>query len=149
VRVEKLKRSSSEAYADFTLSRIPYHVRVSLSDEQYDSIRKALIASDLESKHRIDIRLRLPLFLRAYYFVFFAGRDRRTRVHLLEMNRINRLPTPLRRACYIGASTLIGLSLLVSVFIVLYLVKSGLGIDIFPNFHLHDILPFDLFLPPK
>lgn len=143
-----MERASSEAFADFTLSRVPHKVRASLTDEQYEAIRNALIASEGSSRHSLDVRVRVPLFFRAYYFVLFGGRDRRKKTFMMEMNRINRLPKPLRRTFYLGATFLILFSIFSTVFVSAYFLKTWAGIDLFPGLHLHDILPLDIFLPP-
>lgn len=140
-----MKRESSEAFADFALSRIPHHVRISLNDEQYRSIREALIAENKSARHAIDIRVRLPMFFRAFYFVLFCGRDKRRAVYQQELFRINRLPKWVRRSFYILAPGILLFSLSVVILIFIYLIKSHLGIDLFPNTHLGDILPIDLY----
>lgn len=140
-----MSRASSEAFADFTLSRMPHYVRVSLTDEQYKAVREALIAENKNARHTIDIRLSLPFFFRAFYLVIFCGRDKRKPIHQLELNRINRLPKPLRRGLYLLVSGLMILTLMTVILILLYLIKSHLGIDLFPDFHLRDVLPIDIY----
>jgi hypothetical protein len=59
------------------------------------------------------------------------------------------MPRWLRRSAYLTVSTFIGIAMFGALFTVAYLIKSRLlGVDIFPNFHLHDVLPFDLFIMP-
>ncbi len=133
------QRTSSETFADFTLSRIPQEIRDSLTDEQYVAIRSSLIARDESACHRIDIRLRVALFLRSYYIVFFAGRDRRSSTYRLENSRWSSIPRPLRLAFHYLVSFSISLAVLSVVFIVLYKLKQLMGIDIIPGFHLQDL----------
>lgn len=140
-----LKRESAEIYADFTISRIPSKVRAEFTDVQLAAIRRALVAQDQEAQHSIDLRLRIPLYFRQYYFVFFGGRDRRKHTLTLEMHRLNRYPRVLRRSLYFIASSLIILSVLAFLFVALYLIKSFAGIDLFSDFHLSEILPVDIF----
>ena len=141
--------SSSEVFADFTLSRVNKRTLSTLSQEQIQDLKEALIAQASESRHSIDVRLSIPLFFRAYYIVIFAGRDRRRKTLNLELDRINRLPPGLRRSFYL----LVSGSLLLTVFVfaaaALYLIKSFAGIDLMPNSHLSDYLPFDLFQEAK
>jgi hypothetical protein len=133
------QRTSSETFADFTLSRVPQEIRDSLTDVQYGAIRSALIAKDEQARHRIDIRLRIPLFLRSYYLVLFAGRDRRASAYRLEDSRRTRIPIPLRTTIHYLLSLGVLLAVFSVVFMVLYKVKNLMGINIFSDFHLSDL----------
>ncbi len=142
-RMKAGHKTSSETFADFTLSRVPQQIRDSLTDEQYNALRSALIARDAHSRHRIDVRLRLSLFFRSYYIVLFAGRDRRASTRRLEDARLHRVPGPLRRAFHLLVSLTLSLALAAVAFAAAYKLKNLLGIDIFPGFHLPDLLPFE------
>jgi len=135
------QKNSSETFADFTLSRIPQEVRVSLTEKQYDAIRTSLIARNESARHAIDIRIRIPLFFRSYYVVLFSGRDLRGSTYYLEIDRLNKIPKPLRQVfnrlilfIFLSIIALIG-------FIAVYKIKTFLGIDIFPDFHLNSLFP--------
>jgi len=138
-----------EIFAEFTMSRIPQDVRNSLNEVQIAAIRNALIGMDQNTRHSIDVRLRVPLIVRTYYLVFFAGRDRRLKTLNLELHRINRLPLKLRRIFYLVASGSLFVTAFLTVSAILYLIKSFAGIDLMPNSHLSDFLPFDLFQEAK
>ena len=133
---------SSETYADFTLSRIPPEIRESLSDQQYFAVRAALIAREQRSRHSVDIRFSVPLFFRSYYIVLFAGRDRRKSRDRLEANRWNSIPEAIRMSFYYLASAMLSMSLLLLVFLGLYMVKRLMGIDVIPGFHLDDVFEY-------
>ena len=135
--------------ADFTLSKIPRDIRSSLTDDQYEAIRSAIAATANSSRHSIDIRFVIPLFFRSYYFVFFAGRDRRKKTIELELNRIERLPKNLRRTVYFSAVASILVSVGVFLLGLIYLAKSFAGIDFFDGIHLSDLIPIDLFAEAK
>ncbi len=137
------QRTSSETFADFTLSRVPREVRDSLTEEQYDAIRCALIARNEYSRHRFDIRIRIPLFFRSCYVVLFAGRDRRASTYRLEHDRLARVPRPMRQAFHLLISFSLTAAVLVVAFMAAYKLKNQMGIDIFPEFHLRDLLPFE------
>ncbi len=137
------QRTSSETFADFTLSRVPQEVRDSLTEQQYDAVRCALIARNEYSRHRLDIRIRIPLFFRSYYVVFFAGRDRRASTCRLENGRLARVPRPMRRAFHLLISFTLPAAVVVVAFMAAYKLKYLMGIDIFPEFHLRDLLPFE------
>ncbi len=143
------KKTSSQIFADFTMSRVPRVVRDSLTDEQYDAFRCALIAHDEHSRHRIDLRIRIPFFFRSYYVVVFAGRDRRASTHRLEYARLARVPKPLRHAFYLLASFSVAAVIVLVIFVVAYQLKSYIGIDLFPEFHLHDLPSPEIYLPTQ
>ena len=138
------QRASSETFADYTLSRVPRVIRESLTDEQYQAIRTSLIARDTDSRHSIDIRLTIPLFFRSYYFVFFAGRDRRASRYILENERWALIPSPIRMGFHYMVSFVVSLVVLGLAFIAAYKLKQLMGLDLFSNFHLPDLLPFGL-----
>lgn len=131
---------SSEVFADYTLSRLPREIRKSLDDAQYRAIRDALLAVDEGAEHAVDIRIRIPLFYRAYYVVVFAGRDRRSKIYMLERYRIDRLPRRIRRLVYLFVTATVTVSMFVVVFFLMYKIKSLVGLDLFPAIHLRDYL---------
>lgn len=132
-------KDSGEIYAQFTLSRINSSLKDEpLSDPQIENIRQVLIASEREQRHAIDMRLFIPAIFRNYYIIVFAGRDRRR--SSLEANRL-RLARTMRGILRIGTTaTLIVLSFAFAAlgFWGLYLLKSALGIDLIPGFHLSE-----------
>jgi len=140
-----LKRESAEIYADFTISRISPTVRAELTQQQLAEIRRALVAPDTLYQHSLDLRVTVPLYYRRYYFVLFGGRDRRRSTLSLELYRLNRYPKWLKRSLYFAATGAVVVTGILGLLAVLYLIKSFAGLDLFPNFHLSDILPFDLY----
>ncbi|MCP5076967.1 MAG: 3-phosphoshikimate 1-carboxyvinyltransferase [Psychromonas sp.] len=108
------------------LGKMPEAVQDSFTNEQLEGIKSALEASAWK-KHTVDIRSSISFFSYHYYYVFIAGRDQR------EMSRdeirFKRLMYLTFFSLFITFSTLLGL-------LVLYLIKSAMGIDIFPNFSL-------------
>jgi hypothetical protein len=138
------QRASSETFADYTLSRVPRVIRESLTDEQYQAIRTSLIARDTDSRHSIDVRLTMPFFFRSYYFVFFGGRDRRASRYVLENERWALIPLPIKMGFYYLVFFTVSLAVLGLAFIAAYKLKQLIGIDLFPNFHLPDLLSLEL-----
>lgn len=100
----------------------------SFTDEQLFSIRNALGARSW-GNHRIDWRgtLAVPLVPWRAYFVILAGRNRRQL-----SAREQHISTLMLTALIAGFLVLCALVGLLS----LYLVKSALGIDLFPHFSL-------------
>jgi hypothetical protein len=133
------QKTSSEIFADFTISRIDEEVRSGFSSEQLDAIRRALVANESFSRHRVDIRGTLPLFFAKYYFVILAGRDRRRKTLEKEMARSHKGNLELG---YFLSFLLLSLVVLVVwgiMFSVFYWLKMEMGIDVFPHLHLNDL----------
>ncbi len=106
------------------LSNMPKAVQSSFTNEQLEGIKSALEATTWK-KHRVDIRSSISFFSYHYYYVLIAGRDQREMSR--EEIRFKRLMYLTFFTLFITFSTLLGL-------LVLYLIKSAMGIDIFPNF---------------
>ena len=131
---------SAKIYAEFTISRITPEIKASFTPAQMAAIREALVAQNDSQKHALDVRGTIPLFFTKYYFVLFAGKDRRRTTLDKEAKRINKVPLPIRIALYgmVLSTVIVSFSLLGLA--IMYLVKSWLGIDIFPREHLNDII---------
>ena len=138
-------KENTDAYVEYTLSRLPRDVLNGLTDQQLSAIRTALGAQIESSRHAVDLRIRVPLFFRSYYIVLFMGRDRRRSVFNTERYRLELLPKGLRRGIFVAASTLVLCVLILCLLTLIYLLKSAMGIDIFKNIHLYDLVPIDLF----
>ncbi len=108
------------------LSRMPQDVADSLSEEQLSHIRNAIGAREW-GRHGVDLRGTIKLFGWRYYYVVLAGRNRRT-LSDKELRMATLLNATLLVA-FITISVLIGL-------IVLYLVKSALGINLIEGWSL-------------
>lgn len=106
------------------LSKIPKTIRDSFNQQQLNALQKSLSETTWK-KHPIDLRSSISFFSYQYYYVFIAGREQRqmTRQEI----RFKRLMFLSFLTLFIIFSTLLGL-------FVIYLIKSAVGIDIFPNF---------------
>ena len=112
-------------------ARIPPPIAAGFSDQQLMAIRMAYGART-RGAHWIDLRTSLPLFGKRIYLVLLAGSERRSR----QRRQLDRKSHPLAMAGNLVAMMLFGLMLLAAVLGFLYLLKSSLGIDIFPGFSL-------------
>lgn len=105
------------------LEKLPAGDRDSFSPEQLQALKIALGGRSWGA-HAIDARWTLKFWHWRYYFVFLAGRNRR------ELSRreqaLSRFAMALFLSVFLVLSTLIGL-------LVLYLIKSALGIDLLPG----------------
>lgn len=138
--MQQATKEASEIFAEYTLSRIPTDVRASLSTQQISAFRNALIEQTKNRGKVLDLRFVIPLFFRKYYFVLQLGRDRRRSTDSRERDRIGNTPQPIKTALKISAISFVFSSFGILILTGLYLVKSALGIDIFPGIHLRDIL---------
>jgi hypothetical protein len=106
------------------LDKVPADMRGSFSAEQLLALKVAL-GGRTWGAHAVDARWTLKWWRWQYYFVFLAGRNRR--VLSDREQTIQRLAMATFLAVFLTFSTLVGI-------LVLYLVKSALGIDLIPGF---------------
>jgi hypothetical protein len=106
------------------LERLPEHLRDSFSDEQLEALR-GIFGTRSWVRHRLDLRGTLKLFGNHYYFAILAGRNKRN------------LSRPQQNLSLAAKAALITLFLVFSAavgLVILYLLKSALGIDLIPGF---------------
>lgn len=108
------------------VSKLPEPVAESLSDEQLLALKELLGPREARG-HVIDWRWRLSFWRWQYYFVVLAGRNRREPSR--RERELQRLAVAALILGFIAFSTLLGL-------LVLYLVKSAMGINLFQGFSL-------------
>ncbi|MCJ8293095.1 MAG: 3-phosphoshikimate 1-carboxyvinyltransferase [Colwellia sp.] len=110
------------------LSRMPEDVANSFTDEQLTHLLTA-VGSRGWGKHKVDFRgtFKLPFYQWRYYYVLLAGRNYRELSR--QERRMSLAITAIISSLFIMFSATLGL-------LVLYLVKSALGIDLFPGFSL-------------
>ena len=108
------------------LSRMPDDVANSFTDTQLLHLKLAL-GSRQWGKHKVDFRGTFPLpFMQSrLYYVFLMGRNHR------ELSRQEKFMSALSVALFLTVIT--SVSILFGI-LVLYLIKSALGIDIFKDF---------------
>lgn len=109
------------------LGDMPSPVRASFSPTQLHHLEQAMQQESRHVIHPVDVRWTINFWRFRYYFVFLAGRDRRALTR--QQERFFRRTELTALFAFLGFSTLLGL-------LILYLIKSALGIDLFPNFSL-------------
>jgi len=132
---------SGRIYAQFTLSRIKRALRDEpLTESQQEAIFRTLTAEEPSQRHTLDIRLFFPALFRSYYLVLLAGRDRRGRT--IDVQRLRFVRTRRTLLKVIVNVALILLSFLMAGFAFwgLYTLKSALGVDLIPDYHLSDLI---------
>lgn len=108
------------------LSRIPRKVAASFTNEQLTSLNVAIGSRDWQ-KHKVDLRgtLPIPFFSSKIYYVFLMGRNHRI------ITRHEQIISALTIAIFV--TLLITFSVLMGI-LVLYLIKSALGINLIEGF---------------
>ena len=106
------------------LDKVPADMRGSFTDEQLLALKIAL-GGRTWGAHAVDARWTLKWWRWQYYFVVLAGSNRRVLTD--REQAIQRLAMATTLAVFITFSALVGI-------LVLYLIKSALGIDLIPGF---------------
>ncbi|WED20603.1 hypothetical protein L3Q72_08045 [Vibrio sp. JC009] len=110
------------------LERMPKSVQDSFDDEQLMHIRNA-VGSRKWGNHSVDLRgvVSIPMIRWRYYYVFLIGKNRR------ELSVKEKL-----LSLWLGAIFMTGFTVfaVLCVLLILYLLKSAAGIDLFPGFSL-------------
>ncbi len=106
------------------MEKLPASARGTFTDEQLQALKIALGGRTWGS-HAVDLRWTLKWWRWQYYFVFLAGRNRRTLS--AREQQMQRYALAIFLSGFLLFSTLVGI-------LVLYLLKSALGIDLLPGF---------------
>ncbi len=128
------KPPNLDAFTDSIINKIDPEVYQTFNPAQIEAMVEAISACRPLAKHPIDLRGILPLFFSRFYFVLLMGRDRRSETQRIEAERR-------RRGAFMGglflAMCLMSPLVLILLFAA-YILKSVMGIDIFPDKHLWD-----------
>jgi hypothetical protein len=106
------------------LDKVPSEMRGSFSDAQLVALKVAL-GGRTWGAHAVDARWTLKWWRWQYYFVFLVGRNKR--VLSARERQVQRLSMAIVLTVFLLVSAAVGI-------VVLYLVKSALGIDLIPGF---------------
>ncbi|MGF1762804.1 hypothetical protein [Aliivibrio kagoshimensis] len=112
----------SDPFVQKLLSRMPDEVSNSFTEKQLTCLLTSL-GSRRWGRHKVDVRTTVGFFHWRYYFVFLFGRNRR------ELSRLEERVSLLAKAVMLTTALLF-------VLLVVYLLKSAAGIDLFPGFSL-------------
>ena len=106
------------------LAKLPPEISISFSDAQLQGLKQAL-DTQAKSTHTMRLRYTFGFWRWHFYLTLLFGKERR------ELSRraqeAERMALALATLLFVTFSTLLGM-------MVLYLVKSAMGINIFPNF---------------
>ncbi|MCQ2046344.1 Uncharacterised protein [Stutzerimonas stutzeri] len=106
--------------------RLPEHLRESFSEEQLDALRGVFGARSWV-KHRVDLRGTVKVWRDRYYFAIVAGRNKRNLTR--PQQNLSLMAKAALATLFLLFSALVGL-------VILYVLKSALGINLFPGFSL-------------
>ncbi|SEQ20201.1 MULTISPECIES: 3-phosphoshikimate 1-carboxyvinyltransferase [Pseudomonas] len=104
--------------------RLPSDLKESFTEEQLQALKVAFGARQW-GKHAVDLRATFKLWRWRYYCVFLVGRNRRDLSR--RQHELSQMAKAFVIAVFLLFSIAVGL-------VILYLIKSALNIDIFPNF---------------
>ena len=122
----------TDAFTFHILKNIDKKTLDSLSPTQLSAIKEAIRATQRSKRHPLDIRGVINLFFAKYYFVLFMGRDRRVSTKEAEFDRRHDI-------ALLGNIAFLFFMIVPFILIILgilYFLKIGLGIDLFPGQHL-------------
>ncbi|MBH0076887.1 3-phosphoshikimate 1-carboxyvinyltransferase [Pseudoalteromonas sp. SWYJ118] len=106
------------------LNRMPSDVQDSFTEDQLAHLKVAIGARQW-GKHAVDCRGVFKFFKYRYYFVILAGRNRR------ELSKKEQKIAAISQAITVSIFSLFVITIFL---LIIYLVKSALGIDIFSNY---------------
>lgn len=128
----------SDPFTEALISRIENSPCEKFSDAQLDALRQSLLKSRGRVSHAIDIRLSLNLIVHRFYLVFFLGRDRRRAIRKTDEERRRRASLCFQALILLLLAVVLSAGFLIFSAVGLYIIKSVLGIDLFPDKHLWD-----------
>jgi len=126
-----LRRAAGDPFLEDFFQKIPREVAAGFTDDQLMAIRMAFGARQ-RGAHIVDLRMSMPLPFKRLYMVLLLGSERRT----VTRRQQDRGASPLVTAGNILFGALFFGILLVALVGLLYVLKSVIGIDLFPDMSL-------------
>ncbi len=133
----KIKRNYNDRDASYYMHQIPDQVLDKLNEEEREGL-KSVIQSAIPrpSPKVIDLRFIVDLIFIRYFVVLLIGRDMRQQQRQYQVNGITKFAN-----IVMAIVLIIAMSLLISsvTILIVYLIKSSLGIDLLPG-HITNVL---------
>ncbi|WP_147274812.1 hypothetical protein [Ferruginivarius sediminum] len=124
--------SERDPFFRYYFERVDPEVAASFTPAQRRAI-KLMFGARARAKHDIDVRRSIGLLGRRYYFVLLGGVERRDKERLQREGMVSSLLD--------AAVSLIGLAaMLLPVVIVVYFLKSSLGVDLISDGGVHGLM---------
>ncbi|MFM7600283.1 MAG: hypothetical protein ACKO7R_03650 [Pseudanabaena sp.] len=135
--MNQFHKKYAERDADYYMHQVPVQILKKLNAEERDEL-KSLIhkAIPRSSPKLIDLRFAIDLIFTRYFVVLMIGKEMRKQQRPHQVNGLAKVANVITAILLI-----ISMSLLVSgvTILILYLIKSTLGIDLFPG-HITKVL---------
>lgn len=135
------QQREADPFIDAVLRSIPKEERESFTESQISALSRALTRTRFQSNHIVDARLNIPLFFARFYVVFLLGKDRRGKARQRLIERRRRFSLVAGLVLTLAVGLVLATVIFVAVFLLLYVLKSAMGIDLFPDMHLRDLFP--------
>lgn len=135
--MNKFSQDFNSRDAQYYINQIPLGIREKLNEQEIDSIKSIIHTAVPRSTPKlIDLRFVADLIVARYFVVLMIGRDIRKQQRQYPVNGITKIANTLAAILLI-----IAMSLLISAvtILILYLIKSALGIDFFKG-HINEVL---------
>ncbi len=127
---------AGDPHIENILEGVPENVARDLTPDQWEGFREALRKMRDNPRNVVEIRFVLPLYFLRLYSVFIFGKDTRERVeHVLIERR--------KRALGVVGAAILALAfvgLVAVALVLLYIIKTLCGLDIFQDSHIGDWL---------
>lgn len=135
--MNQLDKNYTARDADYYMHQIPVQILEKLNAEDKEDLKSVIhTAIPRSSPKLIDLRFAIDLIFARYFVVLMIGKDMRKQQRQYQVNGIAKVANVITAILLIVA-----MSLLVSAvtILILYLIKSALGIDLFPG-HITNVL---------
>jgi len=133
----KIKRNYNDRDANYYMHQIPDQILDKLNEEEREGL-KSVIQSAIPrpSPKIIDLRFIVDLIFLRYFVVLLIGRDMRKQQRQYQVDGITKVAN-----IFMAIVLIIAMSLLISsvTILIVYLIKSSLGIDVLPG-HITNVL---------
>ncbi|ELS34692.1 hypothetical protein FEV09_01005 [Pseudanabaena catenata USMAC16] len=135
--MSQMQRNYNSRDADYYMDQIPLPILEKLDEEEKANLKSVInTAIPQPSPKLIDLRFAIDVIFTRYFVVLMIGKDRRKQQRSYEVNGITKFANVVAAILLI-----IAMSLLISTvtILILYLIKSALGIDLFKG-HITNVL---------
>jgi len=133
----KIKRNYNDRDASYYMHQIPTQILDKLNEDERAEIQSVIkSAIPRPSPKIIDLRFIVDLIFIRYFVVLLIGRDMRKQQRQYQVNSITKVAN-----IFMAIVLIIAMSLLISsvTILIVYLIKSSLGIDLLPG-HITNVL---------
>ncbi|MBE9033258.1 hypothetical protein IQ266_26340 [filamentous cyanobacterium LEGE 11480] len=129
---------TSYSYLENYLERVPASLLSEFTDQQLSTIQDIVVSAiPKPSPKLVDLRFTINLLVTRFYIVVFVGKDRRTSRRRYIPNGVARFGNVFMALILLAGANMVASFI---IFMTLYFLKSWLGINIFKEMHLIDVV---------